>query len=589
MSDIPAELDQGWNDESDTPWYNDRLFIGVLSKEAVDKEGDLIELDGLEPHMAWYIEHGTINYYHRAINIGRPLAWKRVGDEIHIKAGCHDGNTRYDNIWNEIKAYNNQGNLSLHGEPLKAEVVCDGKKCWNNVTETMLWEASWCGSHPQNDGSHILWVNEMAKGTCDDCVEKFLADPEFEPTDDRTKLEAAKALCGYIQKADLPGKIEAALKKAVEHVQKAVVNSSGDEFNEDVELRNWDFFLDRRVDYGEFIEFIQNQASAGNYPEWDDASSDDHIELIETFNTQMENAKDNITEQHIKDGDNMTNTELAEDLKTLRKSLVNTTHIDTLRKAGSRLKKGRRYLKPGETPQGANIQTGARGGRYVEGPGGHTPDATGPHGAGQGPGGGRGDGSGMTPADDDGVTPEEQDAIDWELSIRQQPELDMATYDKVIEHMEETDLAELERFEDWLEDNGYSIGEFEAWTTSNRRRGMGVYLKEEGINSEDFTAEEITETPTEEEDDEITPEEQYAIDWQIWVRDQPEIDPATYDKMIEHMEADPDEEYEFEDWLDTNGFTLDEFEGWSGSERRRGMGVYIKESEEERIRFSKNP
>ncbi|OYT64175.1 hypothetical protein B6U67_00805 [Methanosarcinales archaeon ex4484_138] len=219
-----------WHDERQ--WYNDRIVEAYLTHEIVDKHGDLIKIDGIIPHMPFFIKHGVIHYGntpegHTPIVIGEPLGWTRENDKLKIKFGVHSGYPIYDDIWGEIKAYGDKGALSIGGAPLSNPVVkCDEEKCWKEYEKTGIWEASWVGDHPANPGAKVVEVS-MAKsedidleyltnflikqafpGGFEGCVEHFMNDPDFKPRGGKTKRESAEALCAYIGRK--AGKIKSA-------------------------------------------------------------------------------------------------------------------------------------------------------------------------------------------------------------------------------------------------------------------------------------------------------------------------------------------------------------------------------------------
>jgi len=168
-----------WQDER--PWYNDRIFQAYITEEKVDKQRQKLDIDGIIDIMPWFIKYGVIHYKHTWVNFGEPLAWKREGDKIKIKAGAHTNfkgrYPYYDKIWDEIKEYERQQvphYMSIGGFPASdPEWKCDGGQCWEELKKIGITEASWVGSHPANTGARVTDVS-MSKGI--ETVEDVLVD-----------------------------------------------------------------------------------------------------------------------------------------------------------------------------------------------------------------------------------------------------------------------------------------------------------------------------------------------------------------------------------------------------------------------------
>ena len=165
----------GWQNERG--WHNDRVFEAFITQEKIDKqskfkegvliEGDKIKVDAAKEIMPWLVKYGVIHYKHSNLNFGEPLAWKVEGDKIKIKVGVHDNWEGhfpiYDDIWKEIKAWNNQGYMSIGGQSVLDKIECDGHKCWDNIEKLGIFEVSWVGDNPANTGANVDKVNMMAK------------------------------------------------------------------------------------------------------------------------------------------------------------------------------------------------------------------------------------------------------------------------------------------------------------------------------------------------------------------------------------------------------------------------------------------
>jgi len=224
----------GWQDER--PWYNDRIFEAYITEEKVDKQRQKLDIDGIVDIMPWFVKYGVIHYKHTWINFGEPLAWKREGDKIKIKAGAHTNfkgrYPYYDKIWDEIKDYERRQTphyMSIGGFPAAdPEWKCDGRECWEELKKMGITEASWVGSHPANTGAQVTDVS-MAKGagTVEDVLVDLLMSGDtvqkpfgpWENWDDcmkemrkRYDEETAQKVCGKLkarlEKQSFPGGFE---------------------------------------------------------------------------------------------------------------------------------------------------------------------------------------------------------------------------------------------------------------------------------------------------------------------------------------------------------------------------------------------
>ena len=194
----------GWQNERN--WHNDRIFEAYITQEKIDKqskfkegvliEGDKIKVDAAKEIMPWLVKYGVIHYKHSNLNFGEPIAWKVEEDKIKIKVGVHDNWEGhfpiYDDIWKEIKAWNNQGYMSIGGQSVLDKIECDGHKCWDNIEKLGIFEVSWVGDNPANTGANVDKVNMMAKEWQDpermrDSLAKELYDKSFSELTDIEK------------------------------------------------------------------------------------------------------------------------------------------------------------------------------------------------------------------------------------------------------------------------------------------------------------------------------------------------------------------------------------------------------------------
>ena len=159
-----------WRGERE--WYNDRIFEAFISKEEIDRQGELVRISGLEKVMDWFIKYGVIHYKHSFINFAEPIGWKREGDAIKIKVGAHSNYEglfpHFDWIWKQIKGYylaGVPGYMSIGGSKVDAQLKCDSftGTCFNDISKLGVFEASWVGASPANTGAAVTHVNVMAK------------------------------------------------------------------------------------------------------------------------------------------------------------------------------------------------------------------------------------------------------------------------------------------------------------------------------------------------------------------------------------------------------------------------------------------
>ena len=237
-----------WQDERE--WYNDRTFEAVISKEEIDKQKDLIRMVGLEKVMGWFVKYGVIHYKHSFINFGEPLAWRRNGDEIEIKAGAHTNYEGcfpiYDWIWDQVKKYyaaEIPGFMSIGGQKIDPQLKCDSftGACYNEIKKLGIFEASWVGASPANSGAAVTRVNMMAKSASDEdnlvadalldtLIKQDLIQTPFGPRKDwdacmaemrqQYDEETAEKICGKLkarlEKREVVPEGEAGLNKKME-------------------------------------------------------------------------------------------------------------------------------------------------------------------------------------------------------------------------------------------------------------------------------------------------------------------------------------------------------------------------------------
>lgn len=173
-----------------------RLFIGTLSVDSVDKEGDQITTDAFKKVMPTFMRRGVLIDSHSNKVIGRPLkywidehtgsttvGWQ-IYEDYHID----------DDVWNKIRNGTYEG-MSIGGfaHPDSQETVCDGSGCKVIITEIELWEGS-AVKRGANTEAVILAHNELAKSGDG---HNELAESDSEPV-----VECDEVSCKLVPKTD---------------------------------------------------------------------------------------------------------------------------------------------------------------------------------------------------------------------------------------------------------------------------------------------------------------------------------------------------------------------------------------------------
>jgi hypothetical protein len=162
------------------PPHTDRVIEGCIHKYARDLVGDLISIDALEKRMPEIALNSAITYKHGrdpqrgAFTLGRICAWRRVGDEIQIKAAINRGNDVVDAIWREeIVPMGTRAGFSIGGCSKWTDKVCrmERGKQTCDIADVTVGEVAWT-PNPCNQGARLHGVNFMAKED-EQKVEKF--------------------------------------------------------------------------------------------------------------------------------------------------------------------------------------------------------------------------------------------------------------------------------------------------------------------------------------------------------------------------------------------------------------------------------
>ena len=189
----------GWNIVRD--WDNDRIIEGVITKEVRDLQGDIVPVGLVEAQMDWIGKNGALIYEHAndpkrgVVPLGKLLAWKRVGDEIHARWGIHKGSRIIDDIWtNEMKPLGTRAGFSIGGaifdktcrRDASGQVTCA-------VKDLEVIEVSWT-PRPANQSSYLDYIAEFAKELEERLVIAMTKSEKDEKKPEDTAGQAAGAL-----------------------------------------------------------------------------------------------------------------------------------------------------------------------------------------------------------------------------------------------------------------------------------------------------------------------------------------------------------------------------------------------------------
>lgn len=142
-----------------------RLFVGKLSVDSVDKEGDQITIDAFKKVMPTFMRRGVLIDSHSNKVIGRPLKYwidDNAGSTI-VGWQIYDDYHIDDEVWQKIRNGTYEG-MSIGGfaVPGEQETVCDHAGCKVIINKIELWEGS-AVKRGANSDALILAHNEFAK------------------------------------------------------------------------------------------------------------------------------------------------------------------------------------------------------------------------------------------------------------------------------------------------------------------------------------------------------------------------------------------------------------------------------------------
>lgn len=144
-----------------------RHFGGWISVEKKDSQGDVVEIGALHDAVKKYIARGgPIMDDHTNRQVGA-LYDAFVADHPSGHRGLYGygavflGERMYDQVWDEVRNGKTPG-LSIGGDAIREERVCDAKSCYNLVRKEHIFEISRC-KHPANHDALITEINAKAK------------------------------------------------------------------------------------------------------------------------------------------------------------------------------------------------------------------------------------------------------------------------------------------------------------------------------------------------------------------------------------------------------------------------------------------
>jgi len=146
---------------------DERIFSGFGSVEVLDKQDDIIDIDGLTKIMGTVMERGgVIMDSHSNKHVGKILDWKVKDSKglpgIWIKGKIFDDYSIDNEAWDKIKN-NDYTGFSLGGRALKQDTFIEGGTFKNRISDIEVWEFS-VVNEPANTPSKYDSINFLAKG-----------------------------------------------------------------------------------------------------------------------------------------------------------------------------------------------------------------------------------------------------------------------------------------------------------------------------------------------------------------------------------------------------------------------------------------
>ncbi|MGP8322417.1 MAG: HK97 family phage prohead protease [Methanosarcinaceae archaeon] len=142
-----------------------RLFVGNLSVDVKDKEGDQITLEAFKKVMPIFMRRGVLIDSHTNRVIGKPRRYWTDEDSGATTVGwqIYDDYHIDDEAWEKIRNGTYEG-MSIGGfaHPDGQETVCDSSGCKVVINEIELWEGS-AVKRGANTEAVILAHNDLAK------------------------------------------------------------------------------------------------------------------------------------------------------------------------------------------------------------------------------------------------------------------------------------------------------------------------------------------------------------------------------------------------------------------------------------------
>lgn len=123
-----------------------RLIEGWASTDALDKQGDVVELDAFRKTMGRYMAQGGLlidRHSNRKIGAVIDYDFKEKGEKkgLWITAAIYKQYKVQDEVWEKIRRGEYEA-FSIGADPLRIGRLCDEKKCWNTIKDLELFEIS---------------------------------------------------------------------------------------------------------------------------------------------------------------------------------------------------------------------------------------------------------------------------------------------------------------------------------------------------------------------------------------------------------------------------------------------------------------
>ena len=305
-----------------------RYFSGWASVEEVDKQGDLVKLDGIEKVMDAYIDRGgPVIDSHSNRTIGHVFDYEVKGLEgkkgLYIHCAMFQNERLYDEAWKAIKA-GDMPAFSIGADGTESQTVCDEKTCWHELGIRHMMEISTC-AHPANESSYMQEVNATAKfieKTMDECNCNI-----YSILKNYLSKEMAKEAFSEILKAIDSGNKEMPDEKDKPKAVTAKVSKEDEpepNLMEETLSKMLAIVTETNKSMSEVLKFLTMRAEADAKPDEEEEKPKPKPEEEEEKPKPEEKSED-ITKQM----ERLIEKKLAEQTERIRKAAINATGVET--------------------------------------------------------------------------------------------------------------------------------------------------------------------------------------------------------------------------------------------------------------------